>query len=90
MQNGVKLVGHTNLPALVAADASALYARNVLNFLALLLNEDRRVRACAGRRDRAGDARLRERAAGDAEMNAGFRNARQKGTAWPQRRPHRL
>jgi len=37
-KNGVKIVGRTNLPALVAADASALYARNVLNFLALSLN----------------------------------------------------
>ena len=36
--NGVKIVGLTNLPALVAADASALYARNVLNFVALSLN----------------------------------------------------
>jgi NAD(P) transhydrogenase subunit alpha len=36
--NGVKVVGTTNLPALVATDASALYARNVLNFLALSLN----------------------------------------------------
>ncbi len=37
-KNGVKIVGTTNLPALVATDASALYARNVLNFLALSLN----------------------------------------------------
>jgi NAD(P) transhydrogenase subunit alpha len=37
-RNGVKIVGATNLAALVAADASALYARNVLNFLALSLN----------------------------------------------------
>jgi H+-translocating NAD(P) transhydrogenase subunit alpha len=36
--NGVKIIGTTNLPGLVAADASALYARNVLNFLALSLN----------------------------------------------------
>ncbi len=36
--NGVKIVGTTNLPALVATDASALYARNVLNFLALSLD----------------------------------------------------
>jgi H+-translocating NAD(P) transhydrogenase subunit alpha len=36
--NGVKIIGTTNLPALVAADASALYARNVLNFLSLSLN----------------------------------------------------
>ena len=38
MKDGVKIVGLANLPALVAADASALYARNVLNFLALSLN----------------------------------------------------
>ena len=33
---GVRLVGYSNLPSLVAADASALYARNLLAFLALL------------------------------------------------------
>jgi NAD(P) transhydrogenase subunit alpha len=38
VKNGVKIVGYANLPAQVAADASALYARNVLNFLALSLN----------------------------------------------------
>ena len=38
VKNGVKIVGIANLPALVATDASALYARNVLNFLALSLN----------------------------------------------------
>ena len=38
VKNGVKLVGLANLAALVAADASALYARNVINFLALSLN----------------------------------------------------
>ncbi len=37
-RNGVKIVGLGNLPALVATDASGLYARNVLNFLALSLN----------------------------------------------------
>jgi NAD(P) transhydrogenase subunit alpha len=37
-KNGVKIVGFGNLPAQVATDASALYARNVLNFLALSLN----------------------------------------------------
>lgn len=36
-RHGVTLVGETNLPALVAADASALYARNVLDFLKLVL-----------------------------------------------------
>ena len=35
--HGVTLVGETNLAALVAADASALYARNVLDFLKLVL-----------------------------------------------------
>ena len=38
VKHGVKLVGLSNLPALVAADASALYARNLLNFLALLVD----------------------------------------------------
>ncbi len=38
LKNGVKIVGFANLPARVATDASALYARNVLNFLALSLN----------------------------------------------------
>src|SRR5258706_1846905 len=38
IKHGVKLVGISNLPALVAADASALYARNLLNFLALLVD----------------------------------------------------
>ncbi len=40
MRHGVTLVGETNLPALVAADASALYARNVLDFLKLILPKD--------------------------------------------------
>ncbi|MNG41783.1 NAD(P) transhydrogenase subunit alpha part 1 [compost metagenome] len=34
------LVGHSNLPALVPADASALYARNLLDFLKLILDKD--------------------------------------------------
>ena len=38
--HGVTIVGETNLPALVAADASALYARNVLDFLKLVLPKD--------------------------------------------------
>lgn len=35
---GVHLIGSANLPGLVAADASALYARNLLNFLNLILD----------------------------------------------------
>lgn len=34
---GVTIVGFTNLPSLVAADASAFYARNMLEFLKLLI-----------------------------------------------------
>jgi NAD(P) transhydrogenase subunit alpha len=38
VKHGVHIVGIANLPALVAADASAVYARNLLNFLALMLD----------------------------------------------------
>ena len=40
VKHGVTLVGETNLPALVAADASALYARNVLDFLKLVVDKE--------------------------------------------------
>jgi NAD(P) transhydrogenase subunit alpha len=40
IKHGVVLVGETNLPALVAADASALYARNVLDFLKLIVTKE--------------------------------------------------
>ena len=40
VRHGVAIVGETNLPALVAADASALYARNVLDFLKLVLTKE--------------------------------------------------
>ena len=40
VKHGVTLIGETNLPALVAADASALYARNVLDFLKLVIDKD--------------------------------------------------
>ncbi|MFD0668038.1 Re/Si-specific NAD(P)(+) transhydrogenase subunit alpha [Ramlibacter sp. MAHUQ-53] len=40
VKHGVTIVGETNLPALVAADASALYARNVLDFLKLVIDKD--------------------------------------------------
>lgn len=32
-KNGVKIIGHRNVPSRLAADASALYAKNLLNFL---------------------------------------------------------
>jgi len=38
IKHGVKLIGLENLPATVPFDASALYARNLYNFLALMLD----------------------------------------------------
>ena len=40
VEQGVIIVGPTNLPAQVAADASALYARNLLDFLKLICTPD--------------------------------------------------
>jgi NAD(P) transhydrogenase subunit alpha len=40
VKHGVTLIGETNLAALVAADASALYARNVLDFLKLIVTKE--------------------------------------------------
>ena len=40
VKHGVTLVGETNLAARVAADASALYARNVLDFLKLIVTKE--------------------------------------------------
>ena len=40
VKHGVTLIGETNLPALVAADASALYARNLLDFLKLIITKE--------------------------------------------------
>jgi len=38
----VQIIGLTNLPAMVAADSSALYARNLLDFLKLVLDKEGR------------------------------------------------
>ena len=38
--NGVKIAGFNNLPGRLAADASALYAKNLANLLPLLVDED--------------------------------------------------
>ena len=43
-RHGVTIAGVTNLPALVGADASALYARNVLDFLKLVFDEAGKLR----------------------------------------------
>ena len=42
--NGVRIVGHLNMPSRIAVDASLLYARNLLAFLALLVDKEGRLR----------------------------------------------
>ena len=54
VKHGITLVGYTNLPSMVSADASSLYARNVLEFMKLIVaegkinvpSEDDLVKAC--------------------------------------------
>jgi len=38
--NGVKIVGHLNMPSRIAMSSSALYARNLLSFLTPLIDKD--------------------------------------------------
>ena len=38
--NGVKIIGHVNMPSRIPVDASQLYARNLWNFLTLLVDKD--------------------------------------------------
>ncbi|MBD2836828.1 Re/Si-specific NAD(P)(+) transhydrogenase subunit alpha [Pseudomonas sp. JM0905a] len=40
VKHGVTIVGYSNLAAMVPADASALYARNLLDFLKLIIDKD--------------------------------------------------
>ncbi|WP_321932051.1 Re/Si-specific NAD(P)(+) transhydrogenase subunit alpha [Paraburkholderia guartelaensis] len=40
VRRGVTIVGYTNLASMVPADASALYARNLLDFLKLILSKE--------------------------------------------------
>lgn len=37
---GVKIIGYENFPSLVASDASKLFAKNIFNFLELLINKE--------------------------------------------------
>ena len=37
--NSITIIGKTNLPSMVSADASSLYARNIFEFIKLLFNE---------------------------------------------------
>ena len=40
VKHGVHLVGVANIPGLVAADSSTLYARNLMNFLNLIIDAE--------------------------------------------------
>ncbi len=40
IKGGVTIIGYPNLPSLVAAEASNLYSRNVLNFLGVLIDSE--------------------------------------------------
>ncbi|HVJ34621.1 MAG TPA: Re/Si-specific NAD(P)(+) transhydrogenase subunit alpha [Terriglobia bacterium] len=40
VKHGVTLVGHNNVPSRLAVDATALYARNLLNFVTLLIDKE--------------------------------------------------
>ncbi len=39
--NGVRIVGHANVPSRLAVDASQLYGRNLLSFLTVLIDKDK-------------------------------------------------
>jgi len=43
--NGVKIVGHLNVPGRLAASSSSLYARNLLSFMEILI--DKKTKALA-------------------------------------------
>ena len=98
-RHGVKIVGHRNVPSRLAADASALYARNLYNFLSafwdaetkapVLPDEDEIVQgvtADPGRQGRAREA---------GEMSAGCSSrccsptGRRGGRGRPTERRHR-
>ncbi|MDC0226578.1 Re/Si-specific NAD(P)(+) transhydrogenase subunit alpha [Alphaproteobacteria bacterium] len=38
--NGVKIIGYSNVPGRVSKDASSLYSKNIVNFLALMINKE--------------------------------------------------
>ena len=39
VKHGVKIVGYANMPSRIAVDASALFSRNLLNFLTPLVDK---------------------------------------------------
>ncbi|MCA1972523.1 MAG: Re/Si-specific NAD(P)(+) transhydrogenase subunit alpha [Caenispirillum sp.] len=45
VKHGVTLIGHTNMPARLASDASLLFAKNLLNFLTPQVDKDKKALA---------------------------------------------
>ncbi|HWG80803.1 MAG TPA: Re/Si-specific NAD(P)(+) transhydrogenase subunit alpha [Stellaceae bacterium] len=43
-ENGVAVIGHANVPSRIAVDASQLYAKNLLAFLALIIDKEKQLR----------------------------------------------
>lgn len=41
--NGVKIVGHINIPSRIATDSSALYSRNLLNLIGILVDKEGKI-----------------------------------------------
>ena len=39
VHNGVKIIGYSNMPGKVSKDASSLYARNIFNFIELIIDK---------------------------------------------------
>ena len=58
--NGVIIIGHFNVPSRIAVDASALYARNLLSFLGLILDQGQDAQDRRSRRDREGELLTRD------------------------------
>ena len=62
--NGVVIIGHANVPSRIAVDASALYARNLLAFLGLIIDKDKALKIDAADeivKASAADPRRRDR-----------------------------
>jgi NAD(P) transhydrogenase subunit alpha len=43
-ENGVTILGHLNMPSRIAVDASQLYAKNLLNFLGLIVDKEKQLK----------------------------------------------
>jgi len=40
VERGIKVVGNSNLPSAMPSDASKVYGKNILNFLALIIDKE--------------------------------------------------